>query len=96
MIKKLSRKFIFLSMTALLTLLVVIVAAMNLINYNTVVAEADQVLTMLADNGGKFPQMPGGGKGELGGRPMSPEVPFEALLFTVQFDSSGSVVFADV
>lgn len=96
MIKKLKRKFIFLSMTALLTLLVVIVMGMNVINYNTVVADADQVLSMLTDNGGRFPQMPGGGRDELGGRPMSPEIPFESRFFTVQFDTEGSVVFADV
>lgn len=96
MIKKLKRKFIFLSMAALLTLLVVIVAAMNVINYNTVIAEADEVLGMLADNGGKFPQMPGGGRGEQGGRPMSPEIPFESRFFTIQFNAEGAVVFADV
>lgn len=103
MIKKLSRKFISLSMVALLTLLVVIVAGMNLINYNTVVAEADQVLAILTDNDGKFPQMSGdfkgehgSFKGEHGGRPMSPEVPFESRHFTVQFDDAGGVVFADV
>lgn len=96
MIKKLKRKFILLSLTALLTLLVVIVAGMNIINYNTVVNEADRVLAMLSDNGGKFPDKFGGGKDPFGMPPMSPEMPFESRFFSVWFNPAGEVVLTDV
>ena len=96
MINKLKRKFILLSLTALLTLLVVIVAGMNVLNYNTVVREADMVLTMLSDNGGKFPDKFGGGKDPFGMPPMSPEMPFESRFFSVWFDTAGNAVQTDV
>lgn len=55
MIKKLKRKVIFLSMSSLLVLLTVIVTGMNLISYNSVVNEADQILSLLSQNKGRFP-----------------------------------------
>lgn len=57
MIKRLRIKFIILSMLAVLALLAVIVTAMNVTNYNSVVAEADSVLAVLSENGGSFPEM---------------------------------------
>ncbi len=96
MIKKLKAKFILLSMVALFTLLVVIVAGMNLINFNTVVSEADDILTMLSSNHGRFPDPMGGKKQDFMSRPMSPETPFESRFFTVQFDRDDNVVFVDV
>lgn len=57
MIEKLQRKFILLSMAAFLAVLVVIIAGINIINYNSVVTEADQLLTILAENKGTFPDM---------------------------------------
>ena len=47
MIKKLKIKFITLSLGALLTLLLLMVMAMNIINYNSIAHEADRVLDVL-------------------------------------------------
>lgn len=55
MIRKLKLKVVFLAMSSLLVLLASIVIGMNLINYNSVVEEADVVLSILAQNQGKFP-----------------------------------------
>ncbi len=96
MINKLKRKFIILSLTALLALLLVIVAGMNLINYNTVVNESDFVLSMISDNKGHFPDnLFQEDKKDFGMKPMSPEIPFESRFFTVEFDKNEKVVFAD-
>jgi hypothetical protein len=55
MITKLKRRFIALAMSSLIALLGVIVAGMNLINYNTVISEADEKLAALSVNGGTLP-----------------------------------------
>lgn len=55
MIKKLKRRFIALAASSLVILLTVIVAGMNIINYNTVVTEADDKLEALSVNGGMLP-----------------------------------------
>lgn len=96
MISKLKTRFILLSMAALLTLLVVIIAVMNIINYTTVVQEADNVLSMLSNNEGKFPESFGVDKEKFDKRPLSPEIPFESRFFSIQFDNSMNVVFTDI
>ena len=55
MIRKLRFKFILLSMSVLLAVLVVVIGAINIANYKTVVADADAVLSLLAENSGRFP-----------------------------------------
>lgn len=57
MIRKLKRRFIALAMASLVVLMTVIVAGMNIINYNTVINEADDKLTALSVNGGMLPFM---------------------------------------
>ena len=55
MIQKLKIKFIILTMVALLALLTIIVAGMNLINYRAVVSEVDEIMALLSQNRGTFP-----------------------------------------
>ena len=55
MITRLKRRFIALAMASLIVLLSVIVAGMNIINYNTVVSEADETLEALSLNRGRLP-----------------------------------------
>lgn len=106
MIKKLKRKFIRLSMTSLFVLLFVIVAGMNLINYNSVVSEADDILSVLSQNKGTFPDtdksltdIPNSLKNTRHDEiefkfphNMSPETPFESRYFSVLFTSSGNLI----
>jgi two-component system sensor histidine kinase CiaH len=95
MIRKLKAKFIILSMSALFVLLAVIVTGMNVINYNSIIEEADSVLSFLSQNRGQFP--------EMGMRPieklppnMSPETPYESRYFTVFYDEMNIVVNVDI
>ena len=57
MIKKLRIKFIVLSMVAVFVLIAIVVAGMNIINYQAVVREAEDTLSYLAKNKGTFPDM---------------------------------------
>ena len=55
MIRKLQKRFIALTMSALLLVLVVIIGSINIANYRSVVKEADHILSYLAENEGRFP-----------------------------------------
>ena len=57
MIRKLKRRFIALAMASLVVLMTVIVDGRNIINYNTVINEADNKLAALSVNGGMLPFM---------------------------------------
>ncbi len=99
MIQKLKTKFIFLSMTALFVLLTVIIVGMNIINYNSVIDEADSILDVLSQNRGVFPDF----ELNLNGRPndrlppeLSPETPYESRYFSVSYNEMGDIVNVDV
>ncbi len=98
MIRKLKFKFVTLAMAALIILMVVVVAAMNIINYASVVEESDMILSVLSENRGNFPQ--GGGNGNNFGNRlppnMSPEIPYESRHFTVVIDNDGNVSNTDM
>jgi len=70
------------------------VAGMNLINYRTVVAEADDTLRLLSENRGSFPDMKDD-KFKPMPRPVSPELPYESRYFSVVLRNDGTVVFTD-
>ena len=92
MIKKLRTKFILLSMSAFLLVLVVIITGINIVNFNAIVHDADELLTILSENKGAFPMGPGG-LGERLPPGMSPEIPYESRYFSVTLDvHTGSVV----
>ncbi|MBE6019512.1 MAG: HAMP domain-containing histidine kinase [Clostridiales bacterium] len=59
MIKELKRRFIVLAMASLTVLLAVIVAGMNIINYEKVVSDADSRIEVLEENAGRL-MVPGG------------------------------------
>ncbi len=96
MIRKLRTQFIVLAMFSLLLLLAVIVAGMNLLNYRAVVADADEVLSLLSQNRGEFPADVGGRL--PGGRPphgLSPEAPYESRYFSVLLGADGTALRVD-
>ncbi|MBE6630921.1 MAG: HAMP domain-containing histidine kinase [Ruminococcaceae bacterium] len=99
MIKKLQRKFLLLSLTALFVLLALIVVGINILNYRAVIKEADEILWFLSRNKGAFPgfaEHPEGeplpGKGEPLPPGMSSELPYEARYFSVVLDNTGKVL----
>lgn len=97
MIKRLKIKFICLAMTSLFILLAAVVAGMNVINFHSVVTEADETLMFLSQNKGMFPQLEDGKEEGRGGMPphMSPETPYESRYFSVVMDKSGTVIQTD-
>ncbi len=107
MIRKLRVKFITMSMLSLLVVLLAIMGSVNLVNYQGIVEDADQVLDILADNNGAFPrqenqnQKQGDGSAPpsdsgLGGlRELSPELPYESRYFSVLLNSEGEVETVD-
>lgn len=96
MIRQIKVKFIALSMAALLVLLAVIVTGMNAINYNSVVSDADETLSLLSKNSGRFPDFsdPDFIDRELPGH-MTPETPYESRYFSVLLDGNSNVVQTD-
>lgn len=94
MIKKLKIKFIVLSMTSLFMLLLIIVAGMNIINYTSVCREADDILSLISQNKGVFPDFKGKGPNRLP-RNMSPELQFESRYFSVLLDDSGNLIHVE-
>lgn len=75
MFKRLRVRFIALSMASLLLVLGVILGAANLIAYRHVVQNADEILDILAANGGTFPKPEGFGNEENNTAPVFPMEP---------------------
>ena len=96
MFKKLRLRFIALSMASLLAVLVVIMGAINLMNYRHVVLRADETLALLAENGGSFALPDMEGRPPMGmHRGMSAETPYESRYFSVVLDADGNAQAVD-
>lgn len=95
MMNKLKIKFILLAMVTIALLLAVIISGMNLINYNSVIEEADKTLSFLSQNEGTFPESDKKPNDRLPPH-MSPETPYESRFFWVLSDDSGNVISTDV
>ncbi|MGN0999746.1 MAG: sensor histidine kinase [Faecousia sp.] len=94
MIQKLQRKLILLSMTSLLLVLCVIVVGINVVNYTSVVGQADELLEILSENKGSFPHQPGDKGGKLPPN-LSQETPYETRYFTVLLTDDGELIQTD-
>ena len=101
MIKALRRKFIIITMCSITAVLTIIMLVINVTNYHRVGANADQILTVLAENEGSFPKFDGP-REEVGrdGKKffpddISPEAPFETRYFTVSIKEDGTVASVD-
>ena len=93
MIKKLKLKFLTLSMSALFILLSVIVSGMNIINYNSVIQEADSVLSVISQNKGTFPE--NSFKPDKLPPHFSAETPYESRYFTVFYSEEKNIIRVD-
>ena len=98
MIRKLRIKLIIASMVSLFTVLLIVMGTISLLNYRGVIEDADQILGILAENDGSFPDIPG-----VGERPpdndlrkkerlLSPELPYESRYFSVFLNQSGQPI----
>ncbi len=91
MIRKLKTKFILLATSALLILLAFIVTGMNVINYSSVIKECDDILSVISQNKGMFPE-PMGRPGDKLPPGFSPETPYESRYFSVLITSDGEIL----
>lgn len=95
MIKKLRFKLIFVSMLSLLIVLITIEGMIGVMNYRKVVLDADQILEILSDHAGRFPEnFPLKKSHDRPG--MSPELPYESRYFSVLFDEEGNERSVDI
>ncbi len=95
MIRKLQRKFILVSMSVLLAVLLVIIGTVNVVNYISVVRDADELLAVLSTNRGQFPDREFGEPHKIPPH-WSPEIPFESRFFSVVYDAqTGKVLQTD-
>lgn len=99
MMRALRRKLIVATMLSLTVVLTVILGGVNLMSRQKIVAEADAILTVLAENQGSFPRR-GFFRDPLPQRPtgapgMSPETPYESRYFSVLLDADGQVLQTD-
>lgn len=96
MIKKLQSKLILVTMSALFAVLAMIVTGINIVNYYGVVRDADELLQILSENKGVFPEKFGDIRPDALPPDMSMEVPFETRYFSVTLDSAtGELVQID-
>ena len=93
MIKRLRIKYTVLAVSALFLLLTIIVAGMNLLNYKSVIDEADETLAVLSDNSGVFPSFENGMEWLPSG--MSREIPFESRYFSVLLDENNTPILIE-
>lgn len=82
MLKKLKTKFLIATLIVLIIVIGVIVGAINVFNYRSVISDADDILSVIMDNAGHFPSKPGHIDPEFDIN-FTPESPFEARYFTV-------------
>lgn len=95
MINKLRKRLIAAAMISLITVLIIIMGAINILNFNAAVAEADNTLTMLSENEGRFPMRDKNHKDIPGVPKFSPELPYESRFFWVLVSEDGTVISSD-
>ena len=96
MIKRLKVKFVILAMSSLVLLMAVIVTGMNVINYTSLVEEADEILWFLSQNKGAFPVLKDKNKAHMRfPNKMSPETPYESRYFSVLLNENGNVMVTE-
>ena len=88
MIKKLKIKFIVLGTSVLFALLAAIVFAMNLVNYRSMINEADGIISLISENNGAFPDnfQPS----NMVSIRISTETAYESRFFSIAFDKNGN------
>lgn len=95
MIEKLRHKFIYTTMASVFVVMAVILIILNVVNYTSATQRADEILTVLSENEGEFPELLRTGPPEFnlpnGGPNLNAEVPFETRFFKVMLSDNGDV-----
>lgn len=97
MIKTLQKRFIFTAMAAVSLLLFVMLGAINGADYWLLDKEADRMLHMLSENGGRIPpKMPPREKAGFFNSPMNEDMAMAARFFVVAMNKSGEVEYTEL
>lgn len=99
MIKILKKKFIITAMASISILLIVLLGAINTINYYITQEQTDRMLTMLSDNEGKIPPKitPQDRKApDFFAPPNDEDIAMSTRYFTVRIDNNGNIVQTDI
>ena len=94
MIQKIKIRFIAVAMAALFILLAAIVTGMNIINFNTLIRDADIKLELLSQNKGTFPEFGADKRWPIPAN-MTMETPYESRYFSVLVTTGGEVIQTD-
>lgn len=98
MIEKLRKKFISITMAVVFLVMLVVLVALNTSNYLHATERADDILTVLAENNGSFPQK-SPARNEPGLPPQNPavseEAPYETRYFKVRVSSDREIIQID-
>ncbi|MCD8221054.1 MAG: HAMP domain-containing histidine kinase [Clostridiales bacterium] len=95
MIRKLRAKFILLAMALVLLLLVILIGAINTLNYRLLIADSDTIIEALMGNNGIFPDWRDMSEKHFEGRRVSAELSYESRHFAVCLDKDGEVLYTD-
>lgn len=100
MIKSLRKRFILVAMGSIFLVLAVIMGTVNIVNYCRMLNKADNMITLLAENDGKFAdpflEIDEKRQKKPGREGVSPETPYETRFFSVTLDEDGNVLLVDV
>ncbi|MBQ8171431.1 MAG: HAMP domain-containing histidine kinase [Oscillospiraceae bacterium] len=91
MIRSLQVRFVIVALISMLAVLTLIIAGINIVNYNSTIGSADKILTLLSEHRGRFPK----DEPHFGGAfspEMSAELPYETRYFSVMLKNSGSII----
>ena len=100
MINKLRKQFILVTMISSISVLTIIISALNIFNYVSVIKRNDDILHILSENEGRFPDefMKRPGQDMRKDSPFEQftrEMPFETRFFSVGIDSNGNAFVFD-
>lgn len=92
MIRRLKKSFVTITVLSAALVLAVLLGAINVINYVQRGEADEEILQVLAENGGHFPSSEKGGKHQ---RRFTEETPYETRYFSVLLRADGSVLTVD-
>ena len=96
MIRTLRTRLVAAAMASLAVVLGVILGLVFFTSYENIASDADRILDLLAENQGRFPQLPEDFDWEAEGpRRQSPELGYEIRYFSVLLDEAGAVAETD-
>ena len=88
MIRQLRKRVVFSAMISCTVVLLLIIGVINVVNYHSIVSDSDEILKILNDNDGEFPEdlTSDGLHTQIDGILGSPEAPYETRFFTMIYD----------